>query len=407
MDLLERQTQLEELTRYLHDAGTRAGKIAFVGGEAGAGKSALVEHFATRASSSARVLWGHCDALQTSRVLGPVNEVIAGLSVLPGGSQAPGLSREQLFSRLFERLSAPNPLSLVILEDLHWADEATLDFVRFIGRRIQRTRCLMLATYRDDEISPSHLLRGVLGELTGQHSARIRVPALSLTAVEQLSLGTPRNPQTVFEVTGGNPFFVRELLSVPTDTVPETVRDAVLARLLPCSLAAREVAELVSLLPGRTQLWLARALLGEMGSAADEAVELGLLRYQDGALAFRHELGRLAVESTIPRGRARELHQSILKCFIERNCDLSQIVHHAVHAADVQMLLEYAPRAAEQAAQAGAHREAAAHLATAISHSHALSAEAQARLLELHATECDLTNRVTDSLDSATRALAI
>jgi len=131
------------------------------------------------------------------------------------------------------------------------------------------------------------------------------------------------------------------------------------------------------------------------------------LRYQDGALAFRHELGRLAVESTIPRGRARELHQSILSCFIEHNCDLSQIVHHAVHAADVQVLLEYAPRAAEQAAQAGAHREAAAHLATAIGHSHALSAEARARLLELHATECDLTNRVTASLDSATRALAI
>jgi DNA-binding CsgD family transcriptional regulator/tetratricopeptide (TPR) repeat protein len=407
MDLLERQTQLEELTRYLHDAGTRAGKIAFVGGEAGAGKSALVEHFAQHASRSARVLWGHCDALQTSRVLGPVNEVIAGLSALPGGPQAAGLSREQLFSRLFETLSAPNPSSLVILEDLHWADEATFDFVRFIGRRIQRTRCLMLATYRDDEIAPSHLLRGVLGELTGQHSARIRVPALSLAAVEQLSLGTQRNPQTVYEVTGGNPFFVRELLSVPTDTVPETVRDAVLARLLPCSAVAREVAELVSLLPGRTDLWLARALLGEMGSAADEAVERGLLRYQDGALAFRHELGRLAVESTIPRGRASELHQSILKSFIEHNCDLSQIVHHAVHAADVQALLEYAPRAAEQAAQAGAHREAAAHLATAIGHSHALSAEARARLLELHATECDLTNRVTASLDSATRALAI
>ena len=407
MDLLERQTQIEELTRYLHDAGTRGGKIAFVGGEAGAGKSTLVEHFAQRATRSARVLWGHCDALQTSRVLGPVNEVIAGLSQLTGGAQAPGLSREQLFSSLFETLSAPNPLSVVILEDLHWADEATLDFVRFIGRRIQRTRCLILATYRDDEIAPSHLLRGVLGELTGQHSARIRVPALSLTAVEQLSLGTQRDPRTVYEVTGGNPFFVRELLSGPTDTVPETVRDAVVARLMPCSPAARAVAELVSLLPGRTELWLARALLGEMGCAADEAAERGLLRYQEGTLAFRHELGRLAVESTVPRGRARELHQSILKCFIERNCDLSQIVHHAFHADDVQALLEYAPRAAEQAAQAGAHREAAAHLATALSHSHVLSAAERARLLELHATECDQTNQVAASLDSATQALAI
>src|SRR5882672_3166632 len=218
MDLLERQTQLEELTRYLHDAGTRAGKIAFVGGEAGAGKSALVEHFAQHASRSARVLWGHCDAFQTSRVLGPVNEVIAGLSALPGGPQAAGLSREQLFSRLFETLSAPNPLSLVILEDLHWADEATFDFVRFIGRRIQRTRCLLIATYRDDELASTHPLRSVLGDLTGQHTTRIHLSPLSLEAVEQLARGSERSGRQVYEVTGGNPFFVRELLSAPANT---------------------------------------------------------------------------------------------------------------------------------------------------------------------------------------------
>ncbi len=320
---------------------------------------------------------------------------------------AAGLSREQLFAYLFEKLSAPNPLTLVVLEDLHWADEATLDFVRFIGHRIQRTRSLILATYRDDEIAPSHLLRAVLGELTGRHSARIRVPPLSLAAVEQLARGTTRDPQLVYDVTSGNPFFVRELLAAPTDTVPETVRDAVLARLRHCSPPAREVAELVSLLPGRTALWLARALLGDVGAAADEATDRGLLRYHDTALAFRHELGRRAVESTLPRGRARELHQAILKHLIERQSDLSQIVHHAVNAEDEPAILEYAPRAATEAATAGSHREAAAHLATAIGHSRALSPPERATLLELHATECDLTNQVSAALDSATQALAI
>jgi len=407
MDLLERQPQLEELTHHLQDAGMRAGKIAFVSGEAGAGKSALVEHFAQQSSRTARVVWGHSDALQTSRVLGPVTEIAAALSFSPSGAPAAGSSREQLFAFLFEKLSAPSRLTLVVLEDLHWADEATLDFVRFIGHRIQRTRCLILGTYRDDEIAPSHLLRGVLGELTGRHSVRIRLPPLSLAAVEQLAQGTERNPQQVYDVTSGNPFFVRELLSVPTDTVPETVRDAVLARLMHCSPAAREVAELVSLLPGRTELWLARALLGDIGAGADEATERGLLRYHDAAIAFRHELGRLAVESTIARGRARELHQAILKHLIERRSDLSQIVHHAVNAEDEPAILEYAPRAATEAAAGGAHREAAAHLATTIAHSHALSAPERARLLELHATECDLTNQVAAALDSATQALAI
>jgi len=101
------------------------------------------------------------------------------------------------------------------------------------------------------------------------------------------------------------------------------------------------------------------------------------------------------------------LHQSILQNLIQHNADLSQIVHHAILAEEVKALLEYAPRAARQAAVAGAHREAAAHLATAIRHSDALSAPERARLFELHATECDLTNQVSASLESATRALAI
>src|SRR6202035_4538210 len=114
---------------------------------------------------------------QPSGARGPVNEVAARLSLSGTASESDG-SRAQLFSRLLERLSAPNPVSLVVLEGIHWADEATLDFVRFLGRRIQRTRCLVIATHRDDELEPTHLLRGVLGEVTGQHTARLRVPAL-------------------------------------------------------------------------------------------------------------------------------------------------------------------------------------------------------------------------------------
>ena len=208
-------------------------------------------------------------------------------------------------------------------------------------------------------------------------------------------------------VTGGNPFFVRELLSAPMDTVPETVRDAVLARLMQCSPAAREVAEVVSLLPGKTETWLTRAILGDVGAAADEAVMRGLLKYQDTALTFRHELGRLAVASTTPRARAQELHQGILRCLIEHDADVSQIVHHALHAQDVKAILEYAPRAAQLAAREGAHREAAAHLATTLRFVESLGAPERAELYEQHAIECNLTNEVSASLASATAALAL
>ena len=133
--------------------------------------------------------------------------------------------------------------------------------MRFLGRRIQRTPCLLIATYRDDELAATHPLRAVLGALTGQHTARLQLPPLSLGAVEQLVRGTQRSARDVYQVTGGNPFFVRELLAAPADTVTETVRDAVLARLMQCSATAREVTELVSLSPGRTESWLTRTIL--------------------------------------------------------------------------------------------------------------------------------------------------
>src|SRR6202000_54405 len=147
-ELLERQSQLDELSRHLHDAGSRAGKVALVCGEAGAGKSSLIELFTQQVPRNTRVVWGHCDALQTSRVLGPVNEVAAEITRQREAAHEEISSREPLFATLFDQLCAPPPASLVVLEDLHWADEATLDFLRFIGRRIQRTRCLLVATFR-------------------------------------------------------------------------------------------------------------------------------------------------------------------------------------------------------------------------------------------------------------------
>jgi DNA-binding CsgD family transcriptional regulator/tetratricopeptide (TPR) repeat protein len=407
MDLLERNTEIEELSRHLRDAGGVAGKIVLVSGEAGAGKSALVEEFTRGVASHARLLWGHSDALQTSRVLGPVNEVLAGLLALPDAPREGAPARDNLFPWLLERLSPPNPLSIVILEDLHWADEATLDFFRFIGRRIQRTRCLMIATYRDDELAPTHPLRGVLGDLTGQHAMRMRLSPLSLAAVEQLAQGSERSGRQVYDVTGGNPFFVRELLSAPANTVPETVRDAVLTRMLQCSPAARELAELVSLMPGRTENWLTASILGDFGRAADEAVTRGLLRHHDRAVAFRHELGRLAVESTVTQARSQELHQTLLRVLIEHNADVSQLVHHASRAQDAKALLKYAKQAAQQAASAGAHREAVAHLATALRFAEVSSELERAQLLEAHAAECDITNQVSASIVSANQALVL
>lgn len=399
MELLERQEHLERLQELLGGAEHGTGHLAFIRGEAGAGKSALVERLAEVVAIS-RVYWGHCDALHTSTVLGPVRELAVGARV-----HESDFTRDKLFSRLLEHFSAPEGACLVILEDVHWADEATLDFVRFMGRRIHRTRCLLLVTFRDDEVGTMHPLRGVLGELSGKHVTRITLSPLTLPSVEHLADGTGRDAAHVHRVSGGNPFFVRELLSSPSDAVPETVRDAVLARLQKCSASALQLAEVVALVPGHADDSLTSAILGDTHLAAEEAVACGLLRHVQGGLAFRHELGRLAVESTIVGPRARSMHRRILEHLVHAHADVSRLVHHAAQAEDLDALLVFAPRAARQAASAGAHREAIAHLESALTHARSLPVPERAALYELHAAECNTANRLSESLTSAQHAL--
>ena len=404
MELLERQVELESLARQLREVNANAGRLVFVCGEAGIGKSTLVEQFIKQSPRGTRVVWGHCDALETSRVLGPVNEVIAAMGVSRNAGAVAAASRERLFPDVLALLSSPNPPCIVVLEDLHWADELTLDFVRFIGRRIQHTRCLLIATHRDDELPVTHPLRTVLGELTAAHVSRIRLLTLSLDAVAQLTRGSGHDSQHVYNITGGNPFFVREVLAAPSNTVPETVRDAVLSRLAQCSHESRNLAELVSVMPGGTELWLARAILGDVNSAVDAITAAGLLRRTDELLTFRHELGRLAVESTLTLSSAQTLHRSILARLSERQADVSRLVHHASRAHDAQSVLRYAPEAATQAARAGAHREAASYWMTALRYADLLQSHEQASLWEAHANECHLINDVSRGIQSAQRA---
>ncbi|HEY1874428.1 MAG TPA: AAA family ATPase, partial [Steroidobacteraceae bacterium] len=406
MHLLERQKQLEELSRCLRGARSGSGTLVLVTGEAGLGKSSLVERFVSENRRDARALWGACDALSTPRALAPVREIAAQSTALGGALTRHGESAELLFRALLDDLAQPERVSIIVLEDLHWADEATLDFVRFIGRRIQRTSAVFIATYRDDELSAAHPVRLALGELTGDHVIRVRLAPLSVAAVEVLAGESGRDVARLHEVTGGNPFFVREVLASPGASVPQTVRDAVMARLLRCSSATRELAELVAISPGRTETWLVEAVLGPRQAAADEAGARGLLEVQTDLIGFRHELARLAVLDPLPHERARALHGQVLRALVTRGADAARLVHHATLAAEDAFVLEYAPRAAREAACLGAHREAAAHLAAALRAGAALPPTRRAELLEQHAVEASVANQMHEAITSATAAVA-
>src|ERR1700754_1152853 len=146
MQLLERDKFLQDLTRWLDAAVGGAGSIALVCGEAGIGKTSLLQQVSLQ-QRGARVLWGACDALFTPRPLAPLHDIArqtqgALLAAVTAGE------RDTIFTAALDELER-GPPSLVVLEDLHWADEATLDLVKFLGRRIQRTRSLLVITYRD------------------------------------------------------------------------------------------------------------------------------------------------------------------------------------------------------------------------------------------------------------------
>src|SRR5262249_2933879 len=313
-------------------------------------------------------------------------------------------SRERLFRMLLDDFAQPEPC-VVVLEDLHWADAATLDFVRFVGRRIQRTHAVFVATYRDDELSANHPARIALGELTGHHVLRWRLAPLPPAGVGVRTADSGRDPALIHRITGGNPFFVREVLASPGELVPPTVRDAVMARLARCLPATCELAEFVAISPGRTERWLIETVLGARPAAVDEAGARGLLDVQTDSVGFRHELARLAVLGSISGERLRTLHAQILPGLVEHRCGAARLVHHAALAGESAVVLEHAPRAAREAALQGAHREAAAHLDAALHHGAALPPVRRAELLEQHARESSLANQARAAIASAGAAL--
>ena len=407
MYLLERQAQLDELTRCFQEARKSCGKLVLVAGEAGLGKSSLVERFVSEHRRDARALWGACDGLSTPRALAPVHEIAAQTAQFGSSLTRDSESGDRLFRILLEEFVRPERVNLVVLEDLHWADAATLDFVRFIGRRIQRTSALFIATYREDELSPGHPLRLALGELTGHQVVRLRLAPLSPAAVELLSRDSGRDPSLLYQITGGNPFFVREVLASPGELVPQSVRDAVVARLLRCSPETRELVELVAISPGKTEGWLIESVLGPRQPAVDEAGARGLLEVQTDAIGFRHELARLAVLGAIQPEGVRALHAQVLPILAQHGTDPARLAHHAGFARLSNAVLEYAPLAAKEAARLGAHREAAAHLASALQYASSLTPQVRADLLERHAQESSLANQTREAVASASAALAL
>jgi DNA-binding CsgD family transcriptional regulator len=410
MELLERDRFILDLARALREVEAGSGRTVLISGEAGIGKTALVQHYINAHRSTARILWGACEALFTPRPLGPLYDIArqtrSNLSELLS-AQA---SRATIFSALLDELQRSAPLAIIVIEDVHWADEATLDMIKFLSRRIHQLPSLLIITHRDDELGAHHPLRSVLGDLPGASVTRLRLPALSEAAVIALAKQAQHSVEGLYAATGGNPFFVTEVLASHEQGVPATIRDAVLARAARLSSGARAVLDLASVVPAYVERWLLDTISPFDSALLDECVESGMLWLDNTQLAFRHELARIAVEDSLSPARRQSLHAQVLEALMTRataQIPLSRLVHHATHAANGSVLVRFALAAAREAISLGAHREAVSQYATALNFAEQLGAEERANVLEDYAYQCYLTDRIDEAIHARLKALEI
>jgi DNA-binding CsgD family transcriptional regulator len=406
--LLEREAQLAALASYAGEARRAQGRLVLVAGEAGVGKSALVEQL-QRNLPGAGWYWGACDGLFTPRPLGPLFDIASKL----GGellelcrADAP---REALFGALLSQVSEPDVLHVVVMEDIHWADEATIDLLRFLGRRIRDATVLLIATYRDDALAPGDPLQLALGDLATQRSVRrISLAPLSAGAVQVMAGGSDREAAALRELTGGNPFYLSQVIAAGMDELPASARDAVLARAARLGGSARTVLDTAALIGTRVEYPLLEAVTDVPPSAVDELLGAGLLTGDGAALKFRHEIARLAIQDAVPAHRRGLIHARILD--VLSGCggdDDARMAFHAEGAGDGPAVLRYAAAAGRRATELGAHRAAAAQYERALRFADEADAAAAARLYDAFAYEASLLDRSQEAVDARERALAL
>ena len=416
--LLERATVMADLHRCWGAAAHGSGRVVVLRGEAGVGKTAVIARFIAGLAAQTRVLQGWCDALATPRPLGPLIDMVNDLPSEKAAALRAAIvagDREAIYARLV-RLFGEATAWVCVIEDAHWADSATLDLLRFLARRVDGLPVLLVVSYRDDEIGPHHPLAALLGDLaTSAAMNRIELRPLGAASVAELAGGSGFNAEALYRLTGGNPFFVTEVLAAGPDArlecgLPRSVSEAVGGRLARLSAVGRETAHAAAVCGPRATPALVEAVCPGASAALAECIGAGVLVADGDTVGFRHELARRATVDQIPEYQRRLLHKRALTVLAEPPIDpnrLAALAFHADEAGDTDSVIRYGPAAAERASALGANREAAELYALVLRHADSIPGEQKVVLLEQHAFSSYVSGLTETSVEWLREAIAL
>ncbi len=478
-----RAAELDALRALLPLARDDGRRVALVGGEAGSGKSRLVREFAAEAAEEgALVAYGACDAEvrrpygpfvdaldQLARVTEPAElraalgsaggeltrllpDLPARVGDLPPPVKAdPDTERHRLHTAVTDLLAGigrRRPV-LLVLEDGHWADAATLLLLRHIARSGGHARVLLLATFRDTEADVPETLSATLADLRRSDDVvRLRLGGLSGDEVSELvrraaggdvGAGLPEVAQAFRDLTDGNAFLVCELWRALVETsvvevtdgairltrplgdlgTPESVREVVSQRVARLEPGTTDLLELAATAGTAFELDVLRRAAGlaepALLAALDEAVRSGMIEEVPSrrlAYRFTHELVRRALYDRLSGLRRAELHLRVgeaLESAGEPERVLADLAHHFAAASPFggdHRGVDYNVRAARAAMAALAYDEAAARLGTALELRIDNPAERAGAYLDL-GTACHRAGRALDALEAFTAAADI
>ena len=408
MELIEREGYLATLQAKFESIAEGEGHTVLVSGEAGIGKTSLIRAFCKNRKNDCNIYLGTCDALFTPRPLAPLYDIALQMRHDFWQNNGDMSDRVGLFARFFHELSIQEKPSLIVFEDIHWADEATLDFIKFLARRIIQLQCLFILTYRSDEIHSHHPLRNVLGQLNPDTFTRLQLLPLSKLAVEKMADERGYKGEDVFSISGGNPFYVSEILSSYSVGVPDNIKDSIIAAYNRQEERTKQVWELLSVIPGSFEVKYLEKFEPLYAAALERCLESRILFLQDGFIAFKHELFRRTIEANLSPLKRLSLNKRILDLLLEsfeQNQAVERIMHHAKNANEYELVVKYAPLAARKAASVGAHVEAGRLYLSAIEYYQGNDQDILIQFYESYAYECYLTNQIREAIIYTGKAL--